>query len=711
MKIANNFRRVCVFLCGLVCFTTASFADDGYDLWLKYTPITNTAKLHQYRQFLKYIVTGARTSTTNIAINELENALQAMLGVKIKSVGSVKKDGALVIGTPASSSIIKNLNYGTRLDSLGAEGYILAAEKINGKRTLALAANSDIGLLYGVFNLLRLIQTGADITNINITSKPKIQFRLLNHWDNLNGSVERGYAGKSLWNWNDLPGKLDPRYTDYARANASLGINGTVINNVNATPRILTAEYIEKVAALAKVFRPYGIKMFLSINFSSPLKPASGPNQRGGVGNLETSDPLDPQVRQWWKEKAHELYAAIPDFGGFLVKANSEGQPGPNDYGRTQVDGANMLAEALAPYNGIVMWRSFVYDAEVDPDRAKRAYLEFQPKDGLFMENVFVQSKNGPIDFQPREPVSPLFGAMPKTPLMLELQITQEYLGHSKHLVYLAPMWKEYLEFDTFANGKGSTLAGIVDGSVQHQHMTGIAGVTNIGNDRNWCGHLFAQANWYAFGRLAWDHSLPADQIADEWIPMTLSKDDQVIAAIKAMMLGSWEACINYMTPLGLHHIMQEGFHYGPQPDFANSREDWTSVYYHKADSIGIGYDRSSTGSAFTAQYLPPVRDLFDNIDTCPEKYLLWFHHTPWDHQMSSGRTLWHEMCFRYYAGVDYVYKMQRDWQSLEKRIDPEIFAHVQKKLQVQAQDAAIWRDTCINYFQKFSKRPVTEFK
>lgn len=710
MKITKKFWKTALVFCYVVCFAACVNADDGYDLWLKYNKTTDAAQLQACQQSLRYIIAEQSSPAMQIAVNELQQALGAMLEMKLEAAASIKDNGALILGTPDGSAMIKKLNYGKQLESLGKEGYLINAETINDKRALIIAANSDVGVLYGVYNLLRLIQTGSDLVNVNVAAQPKIQYRLLNHWDNLNGSVERGYAGKSLWQWSDLPGKLDPRYTDYARANASLGINGTVINNVNATPRILTAEYIAKVAALANVFRPYGIKMFLSINFSSPLKPAAGPNQHSGVGNLETSDPLDPQVRQWWKDKAQELYAAIPDFGGFLVKANSEGQPGPNDYGRTQVDGANMLAEALAPYNGIVMWRSFVYDAEVDPDRAKRAYLEFQPKDGLFLENVFVQSKNGPIDFQPREPVHPLFGAMPKTPLMLELQITQEYLGHSKHLVYLAPMWKEYLEFDTFANGQGSTMAKIIDGSAQHHKMTGIAGVTNIGSDRNWCGHLFAQANWYAYGRLAWDHSLSAEQIADEWIRMTLTKDEPVIATIKEMMLGSWEACINYMTPLGLHHIMQEGFHYGPQPDFANSREDWTSVYYHKADSMGIGYDRSSTGSNATGQYFSPVREQFDDLATCPEKYLLWFHHVPWDRKMSSGRILWDDMCLRYYSGVDYVQKMQAQWQSLEGKVDPEIFNHVQSKLQVHVMDAAIWRDTCVNYFQKFSKRPLPEF-
>jgi alpha-glucuronidase len=560
------------------------------------------------------------------------------------------------------------------------------------------------------------MQTGQSFKNIDVCSKPKIQYRLLNHWDRLDGSISdnRGYAGKSLWKWDEMPDKVDPRYKDYARANASIGINGVVPNSINADPTILKPEYLKKVAKLADVFRPYGIRIFLSVNFASPIsaKFAEESNRRGGIGNLNTSDPCVPEVRQWWNDKVKEIYQLIPDFGGFLIKAGAEGMPTPQEYHRTHADGANMLAEALAPYGGIVMWRSFVYNADVDPDRAKRAYMEFVPLDGKFRSNVFVQSKNGPIDFQPREPVNPLFGAMPKTPLMLELQIMQEYLGHSKHLVYLAPMWKEYFEFDTYAKGRGSTLASIIDGSTHNYQITGIAGVTNIGDDRNWCGHLFGQANWYAFGRLAWDHNLTAEQIADEWIKETLTRDANAVNTIKSMMMGSWEACVNYMTPLGLHHIMQEGFHYGPQPSLDKSgRLDWTSVYYHRADANGLGFDRSSTGSKATSQYFSPQCEIFDDVNTCPEKYLLWFHHIPWSHKMKSGRTLWEELCYRYYTGVDYVKDMKHKWATLKKDIDPDVYLRVQEKLATQEKDAAIWRDTCVSYFQKFSNRSVPEYK
>ena len=424
-------------------------------------------------------------------------------------------------------------------------------------------------------------------------------------------------------------------------------------------------------------------------------------------------------MRLWWKEKVKEIYALIPDFGGFLVKANSEGMPGPQDYHRTHAEGANMLAEALEPFHGVVMWRGFVYNADVDPDRVKRAQLEFLPLDGLFHPNVFVQPKNGPLDFQPREPVQPLFGSMTKTPMMLELQITQEYLGHSTHLVYLAPMWKEYFQFDLFSKGPGSTLAAVVDGSLRNRgepkesspgtspRMTGIAGVANIGGDRNWCGHFFAQANWFAYGRLAWDHTLSAERIADDWIRMSLSNDTSTLATVSSMMMGSWEACINYMTPLGLHHIMEVDVHYGPGPQYDSGRVDWRPTYYHRADSIGLGFDRSSTGSNAVGQYSLPLRSAFDDLGTCPEKYLLWFHHVRWDHRMHSGRTLWEELCVKYFSGTDYVRGMHDKWLSLDGAIDPQVFSSVKVKLDKQMVDAAIWRDTCLKYFQKFSKMPI----
>lgn len=698
-------------LCIAVSICPIVSADDGYDLWMSYKKLEDAAILNEYRQAFSSIVMGGDSETLGIARGELKKGLKGLLGIELPVRRTLSQRAALVIGTPARSEVIRELNLSDVLATLGREGFIIRSMKIKNIPSIVITANEDVGLLYGSFHLLRLMQNKQSLTNINIRSKPRIQYRLLNHWDNLERSVERGYAGKSLWKWDELPETIDPRYRDYARANASIGINGTVVNNVNANPIFLSAKYILKLTALADVFRPYGIRIFVSIRFSSPLKPASNKFRRqGSIGSLETADPLDPDVRRWWKVKVKEIYGSIPDFGGFLVKANSEGMPGPQDYKRSHADGANMLAEALAPYGGIVMWRAFVYDAEVDPDRAKRAYKEFVPLDGQFRSNVFVQSKNGPIDFQPREPIQPLFGAMPKTPLMLELQITQEYLGHSKHLVFLAPMWKECLEFDTYAKGQNSQVSRVIDGSLHDYSMTGIAGVANTGSNRNWCGHLFAQANWYAFGRLAWDHRLPSEAIAEEWIHMTFSPNGDVVKRVKSMMMGSWEACVNYMTPLGLHHIMQAGFHYGPQPDYArSSRLDWTSVYYHRADSAGLGFDRSSSGSNATSQYFSPWRERFDNIETCPERYLLWFHHVPWDRKMQSGRTLWQELCYRYHTGVNYVKTMRRQWATLENRIDKDMYLHVQEKLATQEKDAITWRDTCLNFFQKFSKMSMPD--
>jgi alpha-glucuronidase len=707
------FKNALFVLCltALVCST--AMAEDGYKLWMSYKKLDDAAMLKEYQQAFSSIVVQGESETLNIVREETKKGLDGLLGDDLPVSKILPVGGALVIGTPKQSQLIQQLNLGGELADLGSEGFLIKSAKINDAPVIIITANEDIGLLYGSFHLLRLMQTGQSVKDINIRSKPKIQYRLLNHWDRLDGSISdnRGYAGKSLWKWDELPGTIDPRYKDYARANASIGINGTVINSVNADPTILKTEYLKKVAKLADVFRPYGIRVFLSANFSSPIsaKFDHESNRRGGIGNLPNSDPCNPEVRQWWKDKAKEIYQFIPDFGGFLVKAGAEGMPTPQEYNKTHADGANMLAEALAPYGGIVMWRSFVYNADVDPDRAKRAYKEFVPFDGKFRPNVLIQSKNGPIDFQPREPVTPLFGAMPKTPLMLELQIAQEYLGHSKHLVFLAPMWKEYLEFDTYAKGRGSTLASIIDGSLHNYRITGIAGVANTGNDRNWCGHLFAQANWYAFGRLSWNHTLTAEQIANEWIKQTLTRNLDAVNTIKSMMTGSWEACVSYMTPLGLHHIMQNGFHYGPEPQLSKSgRIDWTSVYYHRADNKGLGFDRSSTGSNATSQYFSPNAEIFDNIKTCPEKYLLWFHHVPWNYKVKSGRTLWDELCYRYYNGVDYVKEMSRKWAKLEKHIDPEIHRHVQGKLAIQEKDAAVWRDTCLGYFQKFSNMPIS---
>ncbi|MDP9348647.1 MAG: alpha-glucuronidase, partial [Gemmatimonadota bacterium] len=571
---------------------------------------------------------------------------------------------------------------------------------VGGRRALVVAANRDVGALYGAFHLLRRLQTHGSLRDLAVSSAPKTQHRLLNHWDNLDRTVERGYAGFSLWDWHRLPDYLPPRYTDYARASASLGINGTVLTNVNANAVVLTPQYLEKVAALASVFRPYGIRVYLTARFSAPIE----------IGGLKTADPLDPAVRAWWKGKVDEIYRHVPDFGGFLVKANSEGQPGPQNYGRSHADGANLLAEALAPHGGIVMWRAFVYSNELPVDRVRQAYDEFQPLDGKFRENVFVQVKNGPLDFQPREPFHPLFGAMPRTPLMMELQITQEYLGQATSLVYLAPMWEEALDADTYANGAGSTVAEVVDGSLHRYPMTGMAGVSNVGTDRNWTGHHFGQANWYAFGRLAWDPYLASGEIAEEWIRTTFSNDLEVVARVKAIMMASREAAVNYMTPLGLTHLMGTSHHYGPAPWVADlGRADWTPVYYHRADTLGIGFDRTAAGSNAVGQYHRPLRDRFSSRKTVPDSLLLWFHRVGWRERMRSGRTLWEELVHRYHTGVDTVRWMQRTWDSLEGRIDEERFRDVQALLRMQEKEARWWRDASLLYFQTFSRMPIPE--
>src|SRR5699024_5785462 len=519
---------------------------------------------------------------------------------------------------------------------------------------IVIAANRDIGVLYGIFHFLRQLQTHQSIRDISIQSAPKIQHRLLNHLANLDGAVVRGYAGLSLWDWSTLPRYKSPRYTDYARANASVGINGTVLNNVNADPNVLTEQYLEKAAKLADIFRPYGIKVYLSANFYAPMR----------IGGLDTADPLDPEVQEWWKEKTDEIYEHIPDFGGFLVKANSEGQPGPADYDRSHAEGANVLAEAVKRHGGIVMWRAFVYSPEQD-DRFREGYDEFVPLDGKFADNVILQVKNGPIDFQPREPFHPLFGALPETNTMLELQITQEYFGFSNHLAYMGPLYEDALQADTYAKGEGSTVAKVIDGEDFGYDYTGIAGVANTGTNRNWTGHPFGQSNWYVYGRMAWDHSLTAEEVADEWIKMTFTHNEGFVEHVKDMMMKSREAGVKYRNPLGLTHLYAQGHHYGPAPWTKDlSRDDWTAVYYHRADSAGIGFDRTESGSNAVEQYHQPIESKFRNLEQTPEDYLLWFHHLPWDYKMNNGQTLWYELVHRYYEGVEMVRDMQQTWDS-----------------------------------------------
>jgi alpha-glucuronidase len=693
-----KYRFLLAFVAVLVLSRPAA-AEDGYDLWLRY-PLVDSKAYGELDRHAREVVAPATSATLEAARDELVRGLGGLTGNPVAPVAAATGTGALYIGTPRSSPQIARL--GLALERTGEEGYLIRSVPIDGRAATVIAANTDIGVLHGVFHYLRLAQTHQPLGALAILSAPRTRVRVLDHWDNLDRHVERGYAGESIWDWHKLPDWLDPRYTDYARACASIGLNGTVLTNVNANATSLTRGYLDKAAALAGVMRPWGIRVYLPARFSAPIE----------LGGLKSADPLDPGVRAWWKAKVDEIYHHIPDFGGFLVKANSEGQPGPQDYHRTHADGANMLAEALAPHGGIVMWRAFVYSSENTDDRAKQAYAEFVPLDGKFADNVLVQVKNGPIDFQPREPFSPLFGAMPKTPLMMEFQITKEYLGFATHLVYLGTMWQETLEADTWARGKGSTVAKIIEGALQGDHSTsgntGMAGVANVGSDRNWSGSHFDQANWYAFGRLAWDPESSARDIAADWIRMTFSNDPQFVAPVLEMMMGSREAAVDYMTPLGLAHLMGTGHHYGPAPWVSDlKRPEWNPAYYHRADADGIGFERTAKGSNAVAQYSPKVAAVFNDPKKTPENLLLWFHHVSWDRRMASGRTLWEELVWRYDHGVAVVSQMRRTWDAQHGRVDAQRFAQVAAFLAIQEKEAKWWRDACIAYFQSVSKRPL----
>jgi alpha-glucuronidase len=674
----------------------AAHAEDGYDLWLRYQPLPADVQARD-RSHAAALVFDADLHDPSVlkAAEEIERALKGMVGAEVPNYSQNVQPGSIVLGT-ADEPRIRAL--GLPLAGLGTEGYLIRSTMIDGKAVTLVAANSGTGVLYGSFALIQHLQRGLGLEALDISSTPKLRLRLLNHWDNLDRTVERGYAGQSIWDWWKLPDFKNPRYTDYARANASIGINGTVLNNVNAKADSLTAPYIAKAAALADIFRPYGIKVYLSARWSAPIE----------IGGLKSADPLDPQVAAWWKAKADEIYAAIPDFGGFLVKANSEGQPGPQDYHRTHAEGANMLAAAVRPHGGIIMWRAFVYAQENPEDRAKQAYDDFKPLDGKFADNVIVQVKNGAIDFQPREPFHPLFGAMPKTPLMAEFQITKEYLGMATHLVYLGPLYEEVLQADTFAHGKGSTVAKVIDGSLDHHALTGMAGIANIGTDRDWSGSTFNQANWFVFGRMAWNPEASAAQVAGEWSELTFGPNPAVTPTVVRMMTTSREAVVNYMTPLGLAHIMATSHHYGPGPWVHElARPEWNPVYYHKADSTGIGYDRTRTGSNAVAQYAAIVAHQFADVKTTPERDLLWFHHVGWDYRMTSGRTLWEDLVAHYDLGVGQVADMHRDWQTLAPYIDKDRFAKTDVFLTIQRREAQWWRDACLAYFSSVSGRAL----
>lgn len=663
-----HMSRFIFFLFGMVLFNRNVLADNGHDLWL---PKKQTSMVT--------VVCSGRSPILATAVKELHENWKGANGASVRLVvkpnKSLKKDGFMLDGGTITSP-------------------------------------TDKGILYGVYTLLRQQETGEEQQKIQ--ENPSYDIRVLNHWDNPNGSVERGYAGKSIfWRGDDLTVTAADLHLwkEYARANASIGINATVLNNVNASPLILTVPYLMRIKAIADVLRPYGLRVYLSVNFSSPVL----------LGKLKTADPLDADVRAWWKQKTKEIYAIVPDFGGYLVKASSEGQPGPQDFGRSHAVGANMLADVVKPYNGYVMWRAFVYNTS-DIDRAKQAYNEFINLDGTFRKNVILQVKNGPIDFQPREPFSPLFGAMKNTCVMPEVQITQEYLGHAIHLVYLAPMWEEFLQEDTFQQGAGSTVARMTDGRAFSYPVSAISGVANIGLDSNWTGHLFAQANWYAFGRLAWNNSLGSKQIADEWLRLTfygqLSEkrfvdngewETSFLEPVKLMMLKSREAAVNYMTPLGLHHIMAAHHHYGPGPWWSpvGMREDWTPPYYHRAAKDGIGFDRSRSGTNAVGQYAEPLATIYNDPVLCPENLLLWFHHLPWTYKMKSGNSLWVELCLHYEQGVNAVRDFQKVWDRMERYIDAERFKEVQYKLRDQSKNAVLWRDGCLLYFQRYSQEPI----
>ncbi len=672
------FLRRLLMLMLTVAASSSLLAEDGYELWMRYRLLPKSKQVP-----VSQIVCPMPTARhIKQAQTELKMGLEAMLGHSVNVVDKVTKENALLIGTPLTNEWLNELDVDLR--PFNEEAFVYFPAVFRGKKVHVIVAQELEGVMYGSFWFLRQLQSGKPLPKKRYYSAPRYKLRLLNHWDNLNRSVERGYAGQSIWDWHKLPEYVDPRITDYARANASIGINGTVLTNVNANAMVLRADYILKTKAIADTLRPYGIKVYLTARFSAPIE----------LGGLKTADPLDPQVRQWWKEKVAEIYGEINDFGGFVVKANSEGQPGPQNYGRSHADGANMIAEALEHHGGILMWRAFVYDDKTPVDRAAQAYSEFKPLDGKFLPNVIVQVKNGPIDFQPREPFSPLFGALQQTPSLMEVQVTKEYLGFATHLAYLGTMWQEALASPTRRLGKQKVL----------DTLTGIAGVSNIGSDRNWCGSHFDQANWYALGRLAWDPTLGAERVADEWARMTFGP--AVAKPVVSMLMRSREAVVNYTGPLGLTHLMATGHHYGPGPWVNNlGRADWNPVYFHRADKDGIGFDRMSAGTL--KQYAPGWQEIWGKPSTTPDNLLLWFHHVPWTHRLGSGKTVWEELVSRYTSGVSEVASMQDEWAKLKNKIDPARHSQVTEFLKIQHKEAKWWRDASIAYWQSLNGLPL----
>lgn len=684
------------FLLLLLLFNLGN-AQNTRNLWLQYDLVTDPVVLRTYKEQLNAVDIRSAALNKHVIQDELQTGILSMLGKHLSFTSS----NAEVVIAKLKDLDANEKQQVSKTPKLESDGYIIKTIPKGSKDVILISGLSDNSLLYGTFHFLRLLQLHESLSDLDLVENPKLSIRILNHWDNLDRTVERGYAGFSIWDWHHLPGLIKKEYIEYARANASIGLNGTVLNNVNASAYILQDEYLDKVKALADVFRPYGIKVYLTARFSAPIE----------IGGLDTADPLSSEVQRWWKDKADEIYNLIPDFGGFLVKANSEGQPGPNNYGRSHVEGANMLADALAPHQGVVMWRAFVYSDEKPEDRAKQAYTEFIPFDGDFKDNVLLQVKNGPIDFQPREPFHPLFSGMQKTPLMMEFQITQEYLGGMSHLVFLPQLFEETLQSDTFIKGKNSTVSKVLVGDLSGQKVTGIAGVSNIGTARNWTGHPFAQANWFGFGRLAWNPDLTAKAIAEEWLKMTFSTDPDFVEPMSTLLLNSREAVVNYMTPLGLHHIMAEGHHQGPGPWVDGlAREDWTSVYYHKADSLGLGFDRTASGSDALSQYGTEIEKAYSKIETTPEKYLLWFHHVPWDYKLKNGHTLWYNLARHYQDGVLKVEDMISTWEQMQPYVDEYVFRQTQMLLNIQLKESKWWRDACLLYFQQFSNMEMPAF-
>jgi alpha-glucuronidase len=668
----------------LLVAPATAHGEDGHRLWLRYDPLEAPLRQHYSRDATEIIV-HAKGAVALAAAAELERGLSGLIANRIAICGRVDRNGAVLLSL-ASDPDVQSLHLTTR--NLGSEGFVLRSGKLHGRKATFIVANAEKGLLYGAFELLRRIQTRRSIEALDVRDKPALPLRMLDHWDNLDGTIERGYAGKSLWNWSALPNTTEPRTINYARADASIGINGVVLNNVNADPKILTGVYLTKIAALSGIFRTYGIRTYLAVRFSSPIE----------IGGLKTADPSDPAVAAWWRGKVDEIYRLIPDFGGFLVKANSEGQPGPQDYHRTHAEGANVIADALRPHRGTILWRAFVY-GNSNEDRAKQAYDEFRPLDGKFRENVILQLKNGPIDFQPREPFHSLFGQMPHTRVALEAQVTREYLGQNTGIAYLGPMWTEVLSADTCAPHCGTPVLATI---------SAMAGVSNVGSDRNWTGTDFDQANWYALGRLAWNPRLAARTIADEWVRMTWSNDPLAVKPIVAMMMGSRETAVNFMTPLGLAHQMATDDHYGPAPWVCDLKQpSWNPCYYNRAGADGIGFDRTRTGSDAVAQYATPIAGRFGNLATVPDKYLLWFHHLPWTYRMRSGRTLWDELVTHYDVGVAQVSAMNRTWAGVRRFVDEERWHAVASDLRREQDEARWWRDASIAYFQSLSRLPL----